>query len=442
MSSKQHCTPFSIRSVERGVINSKWIGTAVSLALCTAALTACSNSGNSSNQPVANASAPNGSPKVQWNSKLASQLREIIANAPQNGLKPSLFLKGNEQGAQLTNAALRYADALAHGFVDPTKISQVYTVPRPSDDIKQGFLDAVQKNDLVSWFNSLPPQTDEYKALSLAHIKYLKLAAQTKFQPVADGKPINPNSRDDRVPQLEAALSAMGYLGQSPKVAGQPPSGTSAASTNTVAPAKALASGNASGSAGGNASNRYRPALVKAVKELQSDFGLKVDGIVGGNTLAAINLGPAGLSRTCAIAMERLRWLQRNPPATRIDVNTAATILDYWRDGQHLDRRNVVAGEPDKQTPQIEAPITTLVAYPKWRVPDSISSDELSKKSPDWLKQNQFSIENGKYVQESGPKIRLESSSSTWTTSRQSTCTTRPQKPSLRFLTGIEATAA
>jgi murein L,D-transpeptidase YcbB/YkuD len=108
-----------------------------------------------------------------------------------------------------------------------------------------------------------------------------------------------------------------------------------------------------------------------------------------------------------AVAMERLRWLTRDPPKTRIDVNTAATVLDYWRDGRHVDRRNVVAGEPDKQTPQIQAPFSRLVANPKWRVPDSIVENELSKKSAGWLRANDFVVENGKYVQQSGDKNAL-----------------------------------
>jgi murein L,D-transpeptidase YcbB/YkuD len=179
----------------------------------------------------------------------------------------------------------------------------------------------MQKGDLTSWFASLPPQTDEYKALSQAHLKFLKLAASTNFQPVPAGKPIDPKSHDGRVAALSAALTAMGYL-NAPQ--GQP---------NQQGPAV-------------KASSSYSPELFAAVKHLQSDFGLKTDGIVGGNTLAALNMGPAGLARLCAIAMERLRWLERDPPKTRIDVNTAATILDYWRDGQHMDRREVVAGEP------------------------------------------------------------------------------------------------
>lgn len=364
------------------MIKSNRIGTALGLALCTVGLGACSNDGNSNNQPTANvAAAAADNPQVQWNSKLKKQLREIIADAPSNGLKPDLFLKGDGQDdAALTDAALRYADALAHGYSDPKKIYPVYTIPRSPGDVRQAFLDAVQKGDLKSWFDSLPPQTDEYKALSQAHLKYLKLASQTNFQPVASGKPIARGMNDGRVPALAAALAAIGYLPQP-----QSPQQTSSA----------------------RPSNRYSPQLVSAVKQLQSDFGLKADGIVGGNTLDAINLGPAGLARECAIAMERLRWLERDPPATRIDVNTAATFLDYWRDGQHMDRREVVAGEPDKQTPQIQAPIVNLVAYPKWRVPDSIAAKEVATKSQSWLQQNNFVLENGHYVQQSGPKNSL-----------------------------------
>ena len=344
-------------------------------------LPACSKGGSSSNQPASNASAP-GEPQVQWNSKLEKQLRDAIANAPANGLKPDLFLKGNEAGPALTQAALRYAEALAHGYSDPTKIFPDYTIPRPSGDVRQGFIDAARKGDLTTWFNSLPPQTDEYKALSQAHLHYLQLASQNPaFQPLADGDPIKPGSHDQRVASLAAALTAMGYL---------PQSGQSGANNRASA-----------------AQGRYSPQMESAVKRLQADFGLKVDGVVGGNTLDAVNLGPAGLAREAAIAMERLRWLERDPPQTRIDVNTAATFLDYWRDGQHMDRRKVVAGEPDKQTPQLQAPIVNLVAYPTWTVPKSIADKEIASKGSQWLAANNFTTKDGMYVQASGPQNSL-----------------------------------
>jgi murein L,D-transpeptidase YcbB/YkuD len=146
---------------------------------------------------------------------------------------------------------------------------------------------------------------------------------------------------------------------------------------------------------------------VAAVKQMQADFGIKADGIIGDTTLDALNLGPAGRARQLAIAMERLRWLTRNPPATRIDVNTAAAFLDYWRDGQHLDRRNVVPGEPEKPTPQIQASFRQLVANPYWRIPDSIYKEELADKGQGYFAVNQMIFKDGKLVQLPGPKNSL-----------------------------------
>lgn len=353
-------------------------GKAVILALSTVSLLACDKGGGSTNESTsASADA-----QLEWTRKTEKQLREAIAQAPANGLKPDLFLKGelpdndSERFRVLTQAALKYAEALAHGYSDPHKLNEVYTIPRPDADVRQGLAQAVQNGNVGEWLSSLPPQTDEYKALSQAHVRYVQLAGQGQFQPIPDGKPIKPGAADKRVPAVAAALRATGLLN---------------------APAQSASA----------QSQRYSPELAGAVKQVQAEFGLKPDGIVGGDTLDVLNLGPAGRARMLAVAMERLRWLTRNPPRTRIDVNTAATFLDYWRDGQHVDHRKVVTGEPDKQTPQIQAPFSRLVANPKWRVPDSIVEKELSKKSAGWLAENDFTIENGKYIQQPGEKNSL-----------------------------------
>jgi L,D-transpeptidase YcbB len=132
-----------------------------------------------------------------------------------------------------------------------------------------------------------------------------------------------------------------------------------------------------------------------------------VDGVVGPITVEALNAGPRDRARQLAIAMERLRWLERDPPPTRIDVNVAATVLDYYRDGQLADHRRVVAGEPGWETPQLGSPIFRLVANPNWTVPASIVEDEISKKSSSWLARNNFSQKNGQWVQAPGPDSAL-----------------------------------
>ena len=362
--------------------NSIRVGKALILALCTVSIAACQQGGNSTGQ--SSTSAPDG--QLSWNNRAAKQLREAIANAPAHGLKPDLFLKGDtDDPAVLTKAALRYAEALAHGYSDPAALAkdyaadpkstpETYTVPRPKVDVKPGLQRALQEGNVGEWLNSLAPQTDEYRALSKAFVQYAKQANQAGSQPIPAGKAIKPGARDPRIPAIAASLSAGGYLQQQ---------------QNAAPPAT------------------YSPALVAAVKQFQTDSGMKPDGVIGKDTLAAMSTGASGRARQIAVAMERLRWLERTPPVTRIDVNTAAAFLDYWRDGSHVDHRKVVVGEPGWETPQLGTPLFQLIANPIWRVPDSIMEDEISEKSPGWLAKNGFEMRDGRMVQTPGPKNSL-----------------------------------
>ena len=362
--------------------NKNWIGAGLALALCTTSLAACSQSNPSNDSAPATADASG----ITVDSSAEKQIREAIAQAPTHGLKPELFLKGGEKGEALVQGALRYASALANGYSDPNKLFEVYTIPRAKTDVRAGLQQALQNNNVGAWLNSLAPQTDEYKALSQAFVHYAQLAGQVGQQPISTDRPIKPGARDDRIPAIVAVLRAGGYL----------PDGD---------PAPQQGSGQRPPAAA--PPTTYTPALVAAVKQYQSDSGTKPDGVLGQETLAALSTGPAARARQLAVAMERLRWLQRDPPKTRIDVNTAATTLDYWRDGQHVDRRKVVAGESDKPTPQLQSPLYRLVAKPTWTVPKGIGEKELATKSQAWLRANDFVIKDGQYVQESGPKNSL-----------------------------------
>jgi len=345
------------------------IGGAVALALCSVAFAGCSGGGDNQQSTTANASG------VDLTGKAEQQIRDAIAGAPVHGLKPTLFLKGGESGDALVQAGLKYASALANGYTDPKQLHEVYTIPRPKMDVRAGFQQAVQQGNVGEWFNSLAPQTPEYKALSQAFVQYGKLAQQGNQQPIPADTPIKPGARDSRIPAIVAVLRSGGYVAQEQQ--GTPDPAT------------------------------YTPALVAAVKQYQSDMGTKPDGVLGKDTIGALSWGPAQRARQLAVAMERLRWLQRDPPKTRIDVNTAASFLDYWRDGQHADHRNVINGESDKPTPQLQAPIVRLVANPTWNIPDGIAAKELATKSGSWLASNGYAQKNGKWIQKSGPKNSL-----------------------------------
>ena len=134
---------------------------------------------------------------------------------------------------------------------------------------------------------------------------------------------------------------------------------------------------------------------------------MKADGAIGGDTLEVLNQGPDDKARALGVEMERRRWLSRTPPATRIDVNTAAATLTYYLNGRIVDRRKVIVGKPGKETPPLRAPIYRLVANPTWTVPKSIQHASLGGKSAAYLKAHGMVWKGGYIVQQSGPKNAL-----------------------------------
>jgi murein L,D-transpeptidase YcbB/YkuD len=153
--------------------------------------------------------------------------------------------------------------------------------------------------------------------------------------------------------------------------------------------------------------NLYTPAMTAAVKRLQGGYGIEPDGIVGPDTLQVLNTSAQDKARQLAVNLERRRWLDRNAPATRIDVNTAGTFLDYWRGGQLGDHREVIVGQPDWETPELLAPIFQLVANPSWNVPESIEEKEIGPKGAAYMAKNHMVRKDGRIVQLPGPDNSL-----------------------------------
>lgn len=151
----------------------------------------------------------------------------------------------------------------------------------------------------------------------------------------------------------------------------------------------------------------YTQRIADAVMRLQQDYGIAKDGVVGPNTLEVLNLHAGDRARALAVALERLRWLARNPPATRIDVNTAAAQLRYYRDGMVVDSRKVIVGKPGKETPLLMAPMYRLVANPTWTVPKSIEYGEMSHVGASYLRKHNMVRRNGFIVQLPGPNNAL-----------------------------------
>lgn len=340
---------------------------ACSLLALSFTLTGCNSSSNS---PESGATAEN----ARWSGTTAKQLREAISRRAAHGLVRMKFSvpQGTDDQTALTQAALLYAAALAHGASDPTKLNDIYTVPRPNPDLRISLKQALAKGKVDDWLSKLAPQNDNYRALSKAYLALRKQGDGPVAVIPEVSKPLNPGVSDPRIPAIARQLVASDYLDR--------------ASAQD---------------------EKYSPAMVKAVQRMQADYGIKPDGVIGSEALAILNLSDADRARTIAVAMERMRWLDRNPPATRIDVNLASARLAYWRDGKLADTRKVVVGKPETETPQLGSPIYRLVANPTWTVPRSIQSKEIAGKGGAYLRRNNMAWKDGWIVQQPGPKNSL-----------------------------------
>ncbi|KHK92715.1 hypothetical protein LK12_06480 [Novosphingobium malaysiense] len=337
--------------------------------------------------------------KAAWSKNSADALKSALSRRAQNGLDHIRFLDATAsdpaaRDVALTNAALAYAEALANGATDPRELYDIYTIPVAKADILSGLQTALDKGQVEQWLASLPPQDSAYKALSDAYLKLHDAASGESWPSIPEGDLIHEGERDPRVPAIATALEKAGYL--QPSMAQDSDSGSAG-----QVPQAGSASRN------GDDNTLYTSRMKQAVEQMQEERGLAQDGVVGPETLAELNRGPQAREKALAVALERRRWLVRNPPPVRIDVNTAAAQLSYIRDGSVVDTRKVIVGRPDWETPQLSAPMFRLVANPTWTVPRSIEKEELSGLGPGALRRRNMVRRNGWIVQLPGPDNAL-----------------------------------
>lgn len=183
----------------------KVAATAIAIALALPACTSGGDSGSPSAQAegvtpeMLQAAATDGDTRrfyearqwqSAWSEESAGQLRAALNNAVRHGLNPATFAEGLDAGGSpaerdvaLTKAAMAYANALAHGQVDPARVFEVYTLPRNRVDVPAGLAEAVGRGNASEWIESLAPQDEEYLALSDAYVGQLQAAQQPQPAP-------------------------------------------------------------------------------------------------------------------------------------------------------------------------------------------------------------------------------------------------------------------
>lgn len=316
-----------------------------------------------------------------WSASQADLLLAAFRDVERHGIDAGRFdeLLGaaddpTEREFNLTRAALAYGEALANGLVDPAEVEEIYTLPRNDLDVAASLNAALDGGKLRDWLQGLAPGDAEYRALSQAYLRNKARIGQAESAPIPDGPMIRPGRQDARIPLIAEALRQEGYF---------------------------------TGQLDGARPNTYTADLATAVMRLQEENGLRADGVLGRDALRALNRGPSDRAQQLALNMERRRWLQRQPAATRIDVNIAGAVLRYYRDGSEAHTARVITGAADTPTPSLGSSFDQLVVNPPWNVPQGIAAKEILPKGPSYLASKNMYVEAGRVVQRPGPDSSL-----------------------------------
>jgi murein L,D-transpeptidase YcbB/YkuD len=270
---------------------------------------------------------------------------------------------GGPSGQALTdlrNAVIRYAK-IQHGQPDDIAFRSNWAIHAPIYDAEGAFDQAIAQDRLAEWIASLPPPFKAYSDLMAALNRYRQIAANGGWAELTGALPLKEGTAGPEVEALRARLVCEGY-GVMPD----------------------------------DHADQFDQALTGIVEAFQASHGLPPTGIVNAATRAALNVPVNQRIEQIAANLERWRWLRRDLPLDRIEVNIAAATAALVVHGQQALAMRTIVGRPSDQTPMLEASIDSIVLNPSWLVPTKITAREILPKvkhDPDYLSREGFVFE-------------------------------------------------
>lgn len=159
-----------------------------------------------------------------------------------------------------------------------------------------------------------------------------------------------------------------------------------------------------------------------AVRRFQARHGIPSDGIVGPNTLAAMNVA-ANIRLGQLIAnRQRVADLTSRTTPRFLMVNLPGAEIEAVENGRVMSRHTAVVGRVDRPSPQLESEIVQINFNPFWTVPASIIRRDLiplMQREPNYLTDQRIRIYNSAGVEIPPDQVNWFSDEATNYTFRQ-----------------------
>jgi len=298
----------------------------------------------------------------------AELLLECLRHAGREGLVPEQYLlmrieplwESRKTAARvrlellLSSAFFGYVTDVRRGRFEPKQVAPLWNIEPVEVDPVTVLRLALQSDDFAGVLDALPPDHPVYRRLRRALARYRALQAQGGWPTVAAGPTLRPGEDDPRVATLRRRLQLVGDL---------------ALSTTSQ-------------------QSLFDEGLAYAVRRFQVRHGLQVDGLVGRETLAALNIPVEERIEQIVLTMERWRWLPQQLGRRHIIVNIPAYELIVYEDGVAQIAMPVIIGTRKRPTPVTAGLLHTVVFNPYWTVPRKIAVSDLlpkQQRNPDYL---------------------------------------------------------
>ncbi len=324
----------------------------------------------------------NGFQLLWQNPQNVTDLLDDIGNIAEDGLNPEdyhlsqllvlkLRLDGNKSpdpsllsdyDILLTDSLVRLCYHLQFGKVDPESLDPAWNMSRQvrNKNPVAAIEKRLQTGSLAAGLNHIRPKIEYYQGLKSVLKNYRRIQETGGWGTVPEGVTLKPGMTDPRIPLLRKRLAVSGDF------------------EGVVTD-----------------SDLFDEALVAAVIRFQKKHRLEADGVVGKNTVAALNISVKQRIDQIRVNLERARWVFHKLPSDYIAVDIAG-FRAYNFEGDTVNWvSKVQVGKPFRRTPVFKSKIKYIVFNPTWTVPPTILKKDILpkiKKNPDYLGKMKISV--------------------------------------------------
>jgi murein L,D-transpeptidase YcbB/YkuD len=297
-----------------------------------------------------------------------AQLREILGQRQKNRSAEIAA----EADIMLTESLLRYGYHRRLGKANPGKIDSDINFRRQAfrDQPPARTLEEILAADSLQGFIDMAaPSGPFYQGIQYWLKQYRQIAAGGGWRVVPEGPTLRKGDTDPRVSAIRARLAASGDL-----------------------PADASKD-----------SSSFDESLKQSVAAFQRRHSLDADGIVGKQTIAAMNVPVGQRIDQLRASLERLRWVNQEATDTLVAVNIAGFKAYFYEQGELKWSTRAMVGKSYRRTPVFRGDIQYMEFNPTWTIPPGIlRNDTLPaiKRDPNYLASKNIRVidRNGKII--------------------------------------------